>query len=197
MQSGGCEDVGLSSHAPCLFVFFSLSICLSICLLSTLFLSVYYALDFSLTPSLRPPSGCSNELINHGCWCLAGLAVTKEVANKLLWRKGKKKKNGGRFCMPKATPWQTVIKCCSAKFYFFQFDGSEAGCVQPSLPQWGGSLHLRLFWISKFPDLCIINIALGLKGTEKFSVMKASLELVPTISDPRSRVYRAVRAIVF
>lgn len=92
MQSGGCEDVGLSSHAPCLFVFFSLSICLSICLLSTLFLSVYYALDFSLTPSLRPPSGCSNELINHGCWCLAGLAVTKEVANKLLWRKGKKKK---------------------------------------------------------------------------------------------------------
>lgn len=121
MQSGGCEDVGLSSHAPCLFVFFSLSICLSICLLSTLFLSVYYALDFSLTPSLRPPSGCSNELINHGCWCLAGLAVTKEVANKLLWRKGKKKKNGGRFCMPKATPWQTVIKCCSAKFYFLFF----------------------------------------------------------------------------
>lgn len=91
MQSGGCEDVGLSSHAPCLFVFFSLSICLSICFLSTLFLSVYYALDFSLTPSLRPPSGCSNELINHGCWCLAGLAVTKEVANKLLWRKEKKK----------------------------------------------------------------------------------------------------------
>lgn len=134
-------------------------------------LSITLLISPSLPPSLRPLSGCSNELINHGCWCLAGLAVTKKVANKLLWRKreGKgKKKTLGKVLHAKGnsvTDHDKKLQC-----HFFSFSRlmaqRQAVCSRPFPSAVDRFIRGSRIWISKFPHFYIINIALWLKGTE-------------------------------